>query len=118
MGFNFAGNFLNTKSLPAGISRRLNRREQPLHVSFSIFLQKINIFTIFRLSYATPWVRRRRAEYLEPEIVYRSSPEQKFPVLLQEDRDAPKRYTPSSCYLSVIIPAMNEVVSSAKRALK
>ncbi|CAI2355326.1 unnamed protein product [Caenorhabditis sp. 36 PRJEB53466] len=75
---------------------------------FGFLVASIAVSSLFTLSYATPWIRRRRSEYLEPETVYRSSPEQLFSKLLPEDRDAPKRYTPSSCYLSVVIPAMNE----------
>ncbi|CAL2043744.1 unnamed protein product [Caenorhabditis brenneri] len=60
------------------------------------------------LSHMTPWINRRRSEYLEPESVYRSRKNEKFAKLLPENPEAYKRYTPSTCYLSVIIPAMNE----------
>ncbi|CAI5453709.1 unnamed protein product [Caenorhabditis angaria] len=76
---------------------------------FGFLLSSIAVSSLFTLSYATPWVRRRRSEYLKPEKVYRSSPEQTFPKLLAEDSGkSHKRHTNGEIYLSVIIPAMNE----------
>ncbi|KAF1753605.1 hypothetical protein GCK72_020162 [Caenorhabditis remanei] len=74
----------------------------------SIFIMSWGIGLLMTLSHMTPWVPRRRAEFLAPEVEYRASPVKEFTKLLERDINAPKRYTPSTCYLSVIIPAMNE----------
>ncbi|EFO95180.1 hypothetical protein CRE_09266 [Caenorhabditis remanei] len=74
----------------------------------SIFIMSWGIGLLMTLSHMTPWVPRRRAEFLAPEVEYRASPVKEFTKLLERDLNAPKRYTPSTCYLSVIIPAMNE----------
>uniref|UniRef100_A0A1I7T917 dolichyl-phosphate beta-glucosyltransferase n=1 Tax=Caenorhabditis tropicalis TaxID=1561998 RepID=A0A1I7T917_9PELO len=66
------------------------------------------VISLVTLSHMTPWIKRRRSEYLEPESVYRCREKKEFQKLLPEDRDSHRRYTPSTCYLSVIIPAMNE----------
>ncbi|CAD6193884.1 unnamed protein product [Caenorhabditis auriculariae] len=80
----------------------------PNFLAAGFFLSLFAVSSLFLLSYATPWVGRKRKEFVGSQPIYRSSPKQNFHNLLNEDPSVGRRYTPSEVYLSVVIPAMNE----------